>query len=37
MHDYMDVDYDVLWEVATRDLPRLAAQLEKLLPPEDMA
>ena len=37
VHDYMDVDYDVLWEVATRDLPRLAAQLEKLLPPEDMA
>ncbi|MEJ2287437.1 MAG: DUF86 domain-containing protein, partial [Deinococcales bacterium] len=21
VHDYMDVDYDILWEVATRDLP----------------
>ena len=35
VHDYMDVDYDVLWEVATRDLPRLVAQLEKIVPRED--
>lgn len=32
VHDYMHVDYDVLWEVATRDLPRLIAQLEGIVP-----
>ncbi len=37
VHDYMDVDYDVLWEVATRDLPRLIAQLERIVPDEDGA
>jgi uncharacterized protein with HEPN domain len=35
VHDYMNVDYDVLWEVARRDLPRLIAQLEKIVPSED--
>ncbi len=35
VHDYMDVDYDVLWEVATRDLPGLIAQLEKIVPAQD--
>lgn len=35
VHDYMDVDYDVLWEVATRDLPQVIALLEKIVPPED--
>lgn len=34
VHDYMDVDCDVLWEVATRDLPPLIAALEKTLGPE---
>jgi uncharacterized protein with HEPN domain len=33
VHDYMDVDYDVLWEVATRDLAPLVSQLEKIVPP----
>ena len=36
VHDYMDVDYDVLWEVATRHLPQIADQLEKIVPPEDV-
>jgi uncharacterized protein with HEPN domain len=31
VHDYMDVDYDVLWEVVTRDLPSLVAALEKIV------
>jgi uncharacterized protein with HEPN domain len=35
VHDYMDVDYDVLWEVATRDLPDLIKMLQSLVPPED--
>jgi hypothetical protein len=29
----MDVDYDVLWEVAIGDLPVLIAQLEEIVPP----
>ncbi len=35
VHDYMQVDYDILWEVATRRLPMLIAELKKILPPED--
>ena len=35
VHDYMDVDYDILWEVATRDLPGLIARLEEIVPPDD--
>jgi uncharacterized protein with HEPN domain len=33
VHDYMDVDYDVLWEVVNRSLPPLIAALEKIAPP----
>jgi uncharacterized protein with HEPN domain len=32
VHDCMDVDYDVLWQVVTRDLPVLIAVLERMLP-----
>jgi uncharacterized protein with HEPN domain len=35
VHDYMDVDEDVVWEVVTQDLPQLIAALEKIVPPED--
>ncbi len=35
VHDYMDVDYDVVWTVATRDLPALVEELEKITPPEE--
>ena len=35
VHDYMDVDYDVLWEVAKGDLPRLIALLEPMVPPDE--
>jgi len=35
VHDYMEVDYDVLWQVATRDLPRLIGQLETIVSDED--
>jgi uncharacterized protein with HEPN domain len=37
VHDYMAVDYDVLWEVATRDLPELVASLERIVPGEDVS
>jgi len=36
VHDYMDIDYDILWEVAMQDLPGLIAQLEKIVPPDDV-
>jgi len=33
VHDYLDVDFDVVWEVVTTDLPELIAQLRPLVPP----
>ncbi len=35
VHDYMGVDYDILWEVATRHIPSLIASLEAIIPPEE--
>ena len=32
VHDYMHVDYDLAWDVATTELPRLLEQLEKIQP-----
>jgi uncharacterized protein with HEPN domain len=34
VHDYMQVDEDILWQVVTDDLPSLLPQLEKILPDE---
>lgn len=31
VHDYLNVDYDSVWDVVTFNLPELAAQLEKIL------
>jgi uncharacterized protein with HEPN domain len=33
VHDYLDVDFDVVWEVVTTDLPELIVQLRPLSPP----
>ena len=33
VHDYMDVDDDVVWTVVTQDLPTLVAELERITPP----
>jgi len=30
VHDYLGVDYDILWEVVTSDLPALASKLERI-------
>jgi len=32
VHDYMHVDLDIVWDVVTRDLEPLIAQLKPLLP-----
>jgi uncharacterized protein with HEPN domain len=34
VHDYVSVDHNIVWDVATHDLPVLIAQLEKIIPPE---
>jgi len=33
VHDYLSVDYDIVWAVVTADLSPLIADLEKLVPP----
>jgi uncharacterized protein with HEPN domain len=32
MHDYLGVDEDIVWQVATQDLPKLVAVLEPVVP-----
>jgi uncharacterized protein with HEPN domain len=34
IHGYFDVDLDVVWSIATGDLPGLVASLEAILEPE---
>ena len=34
VHDYMDLNEDVVWDTATMDLPQLITQLEKIVPGE---
>jgi uncharacterized protein with HEPN domain len=34
VHDYLHVDFDIVWSVVTGDLPPLIAELEKFVPPE---
>jgi uncharacterized protein with HEPN domain len=34
VHDYLHVDYDVVWTVASVHLPPLVPELEKIAPPE---
>jgi uncharacterized protein with HEPN domain len=34
VHDYLHVDFDLVWGVATQDLPSLINELRKLAPPE---
>jgi len=33
VHDYLTVDFDLVWDVATEEVPPLSAQLEKIVPP----
>ncbi|MEP7292926.1 MAG: DUF86 domain-containing protein [Chloroflexota bacterium] len=32
IHDYFDIDYDVVWETVQRRIPELIIELEKILP-----
>jgi len=34
IHGYDVVDFDILWQIVTRDLPPLIEQLENIVPPE---
>jgi uncharacterized protein with HEPN domain len=34
VHDYLDIDFDVVWAVATIDLPDLITLLKPIVPPE---
>lgn len=34
VHDYLEINFDIVWSVAMTDLPWLVADLEKLVPPE---
>jgi uncharacterized protein with HEPN domain len=36
VHDYINVDFGILYDVATKDIPALAGTLEKLDLPEDL-
>lgn len=31
VHGYFDIDSDIVWQTATRDLPALQAAIERLL------
>jgi len=35
VHEYDEINYNVLWLTVTEDLPVLISQLEKIVPPEE--
>ena len=35
VHDYDTINYDILWQTVTEDLPHLIAALEKIIPPDE--
>jgi uncharacterized protein with HEPN domain len=34
VHDYLEIDFEIVWDVATVKLPPLVVELEKIVPPE---
>lgn len=34
VHDYLEVDLEIVWKVVTGDLPALIGALEQIVPPE---
>ena len=35
VHDYLEVDDDIVWDVVTTDLPPVIAALQRIVPPEE--
>lgn len=35
IHDYFGVNFDVVWQIVTRELPTVAAQVGQILDRED--
>ena len=35
IHGYFDVDFSLVWETVTQDLPQLLEVLEKVVPPKE--
>ncbi len=35
IHGYCDIDFNIVWDTANRDLPPLIASLEKIIPQEE--
>ena len=35
VHDYMDVDEDIVWDVVTFELPKFVQKIGPLIPPQD--
>jgi uncharacterized protein with HEPN domain len=35
VHDYMNLDEDVVWSTATKNMPPLIAELKKIVPEEE--
>ena len=33
VHDYLEINFDIVWGTATNDVPLLAADLSKIVPP----
>jgi len=34
VHDYLEIDYDIVWDVATVELPQLVEKIKPLVPSE---
>lgn len=35
IHNYDEIDLDVVWDVLQHDIPKLITQVEPLVPPEE--
>lgn len=35
VHDYLNVDYEIVWDVVRNRIPQLIEQLEPLVPPDE--
>ena len=35
VHDYLSIDYGLVWDVVTVNLPQLTSDLERIVPPDE--